>query len=245
MMRRFMHNTKCCVEFFMMVALANKLTFLYTIFLPATLLLARSDSTAKEGLFTVYVPCVSYTLFMYGINTAVELGYLREQGYLKQYQSLVGGVGVFALSKGLVGWIHMQLSLVVITLIFSLLYHVPVLALFFLVALYATCLFIPIFFVHLFLAALPIRSGSLTVVVNAVVMLSFALSLMDIYFQLPWFKHALFALPLYYSQSTLIWLLNHQLGQFLTLKAWLPALAYVMIGLVTYKKIRVLPVEHQ
>lgn len=143
-----------CIEvfvfsrYFLKLTLSTPVNYLYKIFLPALLLIMNSiGKSDPELVIRQIIPWLSYLLLVAGINVIADYILLREQGYLKQYHTLVSSHWVIFLAKAIVEFLFLFLSIVAILGLLMLIFSSQAVALLrlLLVALLAATLLYPSF----------------------------------------------------------------------------------------------------
>ncbi|GAA0368036.1 hypothetical protein GCM10008932_19860 [Alkalibacterium iburiense] len=117
-------QVKLYTTFFFKVALANKLNFLYTLLIPAVLLSLQlySQPGNEEGVsHAIIYSWLAYMVINHALTHTFAVSILREQGYLKQYHTVVTSVYIFLISEALVGLFKLLASTLMLLILVSFL----------------------------------------------------------------------------------------------------------------------------
>lgn len=118
--------------FFFKIALANKLNLLYTLVLPAVLLslqLYSQPSNDEVVSATIIYSWLAYMIINHALTHTFAVSILREQGYLKQYHTIVKSVYIFLISEALVGLFNLMVSTLLLLILMSFLTQISIIQL--------------------------------------------------------------------------------------------------------------------
>jgi len=172
-MRKYWQQVGIYMQYFLKVAWDNPGVLVYTVCLPLVFLILNTKSYFFQQLsLTQYtdavVPFVGWMIFTNCLVTVASVGELREQGYLKQYRTLVVNTSVMIVGEALVNLILLLTTLTLIGGLSSFVFQLP---LFKLVGLLWSTLglaYIPVICFCLPLLAVNMRQKTLNTMVNAI-----------------------------------------------------------------------------
>lgn len=236
-------------RYFFKVAWDNLGLLLYTVALPLVFMVLNMHALffkplTLSGFMSNVMAFIAWIIFSNLLMVMADIAMLREQGYLKQYASLVVNPTVFIVSKLLVclGQLVVILGLVGIAcgIVFQLSIVGLVLRLWGVLALTT----LPILGYCLPLLSLPVRYKTLNAVVNSIlIIVMVAFSAVANLFNFSVANLALNVLnPVYLVLNCFNLLINGNWGHFLP--AYLAAfIALGLVGVISYRHLKLLPTE--
>ena len=227
------------INYFNKLQFGNKLNYIYKIIFPVLIIVFNSGNQYGDSLVASVIPWVSYLIFISGVSVVIETATLREQGYLKQYHTLVSHQSVFIISKFIVEIMFFCMSIVIIYTILCLLYPNDIISMLRLVhssIVSGLVMTISIVFLMSFLLLLDLNLKSLNTLSGIIVMLALAFLYISTFNELginlinPIFLTNYFMWAIYQ---------NTQLGY----QFFLPIFVYFGIGIYSFRCMHILPKE--
>ncbi|WP_047999676.1 hypothetical protein [Lactiplantibacillus herbarum] len=172
-MRKYWQQVLIYTQYFSKVAWDNPGVLIYTVCLPLVfLILNTKDHFFQQLTLTQYansvIPFIGWMIFTNCLVTVASIGELREQGYLKQYRTLVVNVSVLIVSEAIVNLILLLTTLTLIAGLSSLVFQLPFLKLIGWLWLTLGLAYIPVICYCLPLLAVNMRQKTLNTMVNAI-----------------------------------------------------------------------------
>lgn len=233
-------------KYFFEIVLTYKESIIYRLFFPIFMIIMQSFNNEEEININNIVLWLSFMLFNSAVHTIIETLYLREQGYLKQYHSLVSGDWIFIISKGLVEFTILLLGTLVILLFLSLVnineLH-TIIHVFSRMLITYCVLFIPLVCLISLLLLFPINKKNISLISGIVptmmIIGTFAIQWTDLISDLP--------LISFFNPLMVIGFLFYEISGFTTSISWINFLLiiglYILIGILSIKNMRILPKE--
>ncbi|WP_158727596.1 hypothetical protein [Levilactobacillus enshiensis] len=166
-MKVFTNELIIMFRYFLKVQTTQWIFLIYSILLPLFMIIPNLSTTAHASLtqmLTIILPWIGFLTFSNAISASSDVIALREQGYLKQYKTLVTSLSVFTVSKQLV-WFTMQIAeLLLISVVCAVLYHLNLLFIFSTLLVASVMSYLVLANIFQFLILLPINLKVLSVV---------------------------------------------------------------------------------
>ena len=248
-MRKYIVQVCLYTHYFWQVALDNLGMLLYTVVLPLVFLVLNLKSAffkplSMQQFIGTVMPFIAWIIFSNVLMVIADVAMLREQGYLKQYVSLVVNPSVFLVSEMLVSEGLLVVILGLVGAVSGIVFHLPIFGIVW--RLWAVLLLValPVLGYCLPILSLPIRYKSLNAVVNTlmiVVMIGSAtiensthLAVTTVWLNV--------LSPIYLVMNTFNLLTTAQWGTFWP--AYVATLVVMgLIGIYSYQHLRLLPTE--
>jgi hypothetical protein len=121
MMQEYMFQVKMYTEYFLKIALSNKVSYFYSLVLPGIMLYLQLSvqNLEMETVRVISTSWLAYMIINHALTYTFKVSFLREQGYLKQYHTLVKDISVFLVSQGLAGLLNLIGSSLIMILLAS------------------------------------------------------------------------------------------------------------------------------
>lgn len=227
-------------KYFLKVSVNNKITLLYRLLFPLIIVSFQMSSGNMHP--QLVIPWCAYMLFSSAVNTVIEISILREQGYLKQYHTLINGNKVFILSKAIVEFLMMAISSLLFILLVAVLNEThfwEILRIYPALLLSSMVVYIPLIQLCLFFLTLPLDSQQIIAVGNVSMVLTIVLTFFSQ-------KLNLFAdfFRLINPIAFITEIINICSGYPINYPLYVYAtiiMIYIVGGCLSYKKIRILP----
>ncbi|HIW72526.1 MAG TPA: hypothetical protein H9875_07875 [Candidatus Levilactobacillus faecigallinarum] len=248
-MKKYLMQVVIYTRYFIKVALDNPGVLIYTLALPVFFLVLNAQKHLFQHLTTGQfindiVPFIVWIVVSNALMAIGDVGALREQGYLKQYKTLVVNPSVLLVSKFLVALITLFLTTGLVGLTCSLLFRLaPVTTL---LQIWGMLLltFIPSICLGLPILAFTMRFQTLNTVVNAVLMVVMFGSLGISALLNPAVTNLFVNIisPVYFDMNVYALVATGNFGQF-GMSYLVITLGWVLIGLWSYRHLKLLPME--
>lgn len=116
-------------RYFLKVQITQWIYFTYSILLPLTMIIPKlsiNGDASEPKIIATMLPWIGFLTLNNAITANADVIALREQGYLKQYKTLVTSLTVFTFSKQLV-WFFMQtIEIFLISIVCAVLYQMNI-----------------------------------------------------------------------------------------------------------------------
>ena len=172
-MRKYLMQVAIYTQYFGRVLLDSWSLFIYTLGLPVFLMLVNDRKYLGQTLTwsqytNLVLPFVAWVVIANTLEMLADVARMREQGYLKQYYSLVVSPSVLIVSKLLVNLITLLLISSGIGVVSGWLFHLPVGTL--LIRLWLTLLvsYLPLVGLCLPILSWPVRYQAVNAIVNVI-----------------------------------------------------------------------------
>ncbi|WP_203640870.1 hypothetical protein [Levilactobacillus andaensis] len=166
-MKVFTNELIIMFRYFLKVQTTQWVFLGYSILLPLLMIIPNLSTATHSGstaALNTILPWIGYLIFSNAITANSDVVTLREQGYLKQYKTLVTSLSVFTVSKQLV-WFAMQcVEILLISLVCAVLYHINIVFIFGTLLIASTMTYFVLANIFQFLILLPINAKALVVV---------------------------------------------------------------------------------
>lgn len=224
-------------KYFHKVMFENKINYVYKIMFPVFFIIFNSWGASEQATFHTVIIWISYMIFMAGISINMDLATLREQGYLKQYHSLVSHHTVFLVAKFFVELAFLLLSITMTLLVLIVLNPLSFQALVwlgFVAILVAVIMILPVTALMSFILLLDLNTKSLTTLSGVLVLLTIGLLYLS---NFEW-GIASWVNPIYLTNHLMAGLFQ---GSLPSLTFFWPLLIYLTIGIYSYSQMPILP----
>lgn len=248
-MKRYWAQLLIYTRYFSKVLVNNPSVLIYTVCLPVVFLVLNTQKLLFHRLSPTQfganvVPFIAWIVFSNSLVAITRLGLLREQGYLKQYRTLVVGPSVLVLAELLVTLGEVLIILTLVGLACGLLFRLPPLPL--LVQLWEMLLLVyfPTVCTAMPLLAIPLKADTLNNVLNALLFLVMFGSGAVSFFMTPSLTNPLINLvsPVYFEGDVFTALATGALGRY-AVTYLLVTGVWAVIGIWSYRHLRLLPTE--
>lgn len=248
-MRKYGVQVAVYTQYFMKVLRDMPGVLVYTICLPLVFLaLNVGDAFFKPLTTSAYVehimPYIGWMIFSNCLTTAGNIASLREQGYLKQYRTLVVSPSVFIVSQALVNGLLMLSTLFLIAILSSIAFKLAFLPLLGQLWLTLVLVYLPVTCYSLPLIALAWRQRAINTAINAVSLLviigSFAINaVLNLHVSNPPLN---LISPIYLVNNVFAMLTVGPISQFI---ATYGVILVILLGLgwFSYRHLKLLPTE--
>lgn len=121
-MKEYFLQVKLYTIYFFKISISNKMTFFYSLVLPGLLLQFQILSQLQdiEAVSIIFVSWMGYMIINHALIHTFALSLLREDGYLKQYHTIVKSPSIFVIGRTLVGFIHLIWSSLILVFLVTL-----------------------------------------------------------------------------------------------------------------------------
>lgn len=249
-MKKYITQVMIYTKYFYKVTLENKLVFLYTALFPVVMIIIQSKRFFFQKISTttftrIVLPWIFWLIFTDILFAVMDIPMLREQGYLKQYSSLLSNNSVFIISKMIINLFIIFITLLCTSIFCAVLFRMNPFGLIFKLLEVLVLTYIPLVGICLPLICIKLKQKSIPVILNlatiallvisSLIINTFTVKITDVL--LNTFD------PIYFLNDTFQFLIGNvpALDFFFTF-----AIVYIMsmlIGFVSYKKMLILPVE--
>lgn len=249
-MNKYFIQVKIYTRYFFRVAYDNKIVFIYSAFFPIVMLIIQARQLMFQPISTLdfnrYVlPWISWLIFSDIIFSVMDIAVLREQGYFKQYYSLVTNKSVFIVSKIIVNLVILSLTMLATSIVCSLLFQMGLAVILLKLMELILISFIPLVSICLPLIAMPIKQKTIPVLVNLIMVLLLVIStLLITLYNLKVTNIFMNIIDPVFFISDVFAFLTHTIGYAPFLLTYtIVFVITILIGLFSYKKMLILPVE--
>ena len=222
---------------------------IYTICLPLVFLIMNVSSAFFKPLsLTTYtaqvVPYIGWMIFSNCLTTASNVAILREQGYLKQYRTLVVSPAVFLVSQALVSLGIILMTLLLVALLSAITFKLAFLSLLGRLWLTVLLAYLPVTCFGLPLIALALRRKTVDTIENALALIvvvgTFMLSnMLAVSASNPLLN---LVSPIYLVTNVFAMISVGPVSHFITTYL-LSLIVLLVIGGLSYRHIKILPTE--
>jgi hypothetical protein len=239
------------VKHFLRVTFYYKVNFIFTFGVPVASiiyslreqLLQRPDERDTMGLILYWA---GYMVVLYALlNSGPALVVLREEQFLKMFLFITGTRWKIIAARFLSQLLILFLSVIILDLICAILFSLPVLKLIGLSLLVIMICELPVYFLFLIFAVLPLRQETITPIINVLIFIFIFISL-NSFTTFPVAEGLLVILnPIEYASQTGWALLDLLTGVLPLTRILLIAAAtflYLLTGYFALKRIRILPI---
>ncbi|RYL92817.1 hypothetical protein [Sporolactobacillus sp. THM19-2] len=239
------------VKHFLRVTFYYKVNFIFTFGVPVASiiyslreqLLQRPDERDTMGLILYWA---GYMVVLYALlNSGPALVVLREEQFLKMFLFITGTRWKIIAARFLSQLLILCLSVIILDLICAILFSLPVLKLIGLSLLVIMICELPVYFLFLIFAVLPLRQETITPIINVLIFIFIFISL-NSFTTVPVAEGLLVILnPIEYASQTGWALLDLLNGVLPLTRIFLIAAAtflYLLTGYFALKRIRILPI---
>ncbi|AKP65243.1 hypothetical protein FC99_GL001923 [Levilactobacillus koreensis JCM 16448] len=166
-MKVFTNELIIMFRYFLKVQTTQWVFLGYSILLPLIMIipnLSIATHSSSAATLNTILPWIGFLTFSNAITANSDVVTLREQGYLKQYKTLVTSLSVFTFSKQLI-WFAMQCAeILLISLVCAILYHINIVFVFGTLLIASAMTYFVLANIFQFLILLPINAKVLVVV---------------------------------------------------------------------------------
>lgn len=242
-MREYKNQIIIYTRYFFKVLKSNKLSIIYTTVLPTIMMVMQASSFSKESIKQIVIPWLAYMIYVNAFNVVLEIAYLREQGYLKQYSTLIKSNSVFIISKSLVGLLLLVVSTLFFLVIASVMYQRPLLLLGIQAVLIELFIFFPLLSLNLFLLSFQMKVKTISILGNGMmVLIIMATVVVQKVLNANSFLVVLIN-PIALISETFSFFSDEVIGAF-DIGTYIIIIAiYLLIGRISYKYMKIIPVE--
>lgn len=240
-MNNFYNQLYVYTLYFFKVLKTNKLALIYSALIPTIMMILQTNNQPYDE--TTLISWLSYMIYINSVSVILELADLREQGYLKQYSSIIKSNSIFILSKTIVNLVVLLLSTVFLFIIASFIYGSLLKMLLFKSLIIELLVFFPLVCLNLVFLAFRMKIKTINVVGNIIM---FILLILTYLLNSTIFENFMFISLInpisFISHFFLVSPLNVRLSQ-LILNLSIVTILYLIIGIFSYKNLKILPVE--
>ncbi|TPR42302.1 hypothetical protein DY124_07830 [Apilactobacillus micheneri] len=249
-MKKYIIQTLIYTKYFLKVSYDNKVAFFYSALFPIVMLILQSRSImfqpiSVKNFNSKVLPWISLLIFSYIIYTIIDLIQLREQGYMKQYSSLVINQSVFILSKLIVNIIVLFITTICTAIICSLLFSINPFIMATKLILLVIITYIPLVCICLPLLSLSIKRKTIPILVNIImiILLIMSFSIFSIYNIKTTNVIMNLIDPLFFINNVFMFITGNINTIGFTKCYCMIFLINLIIGVIGYKKMLILPTE--
>ncbi|NVY96784.1 hypothetical protein HU830_06400 [Lactobacillus sp. DCY120] len=249
-MKKYFTQVKIYTKYFFKVAYDNKFVFVYSALFPIIMLIIQSKQLMFQQIsivdFNRYVlPWISWLIFSNVIFSVMDIAVLREQGYFKQYYSLVSNQSVFIMSKLIVNFMVLLVIMFFTGIVCTLLFKMNFFVIFFKLLELIVITYIPLVNICLPLISIPMRQKTIPILANVVMIALLVVSSALINQYDIALSNVLMNLfnPVFFTTDTFGFLTN-----IVPIRNFLQTYVVVLlltgiVGVISYQKMLIIPVE--
>ena len=156
---------KIWYKYFLSVQTTQWIYFVYSIVLPIIMIFGSLNYPVynNKNIIQVILPWIGFITYNNAITSNSDVINLREQGYIKQYKTLISSPYILVFSKHVV-WFTMQLiEVLIISIVSYLFFGVNLIANALILSLVSLISFFPLAFLFQFLYIMPLSTQTITV----------------------------------------------------------------------------------
>lgn len=122
-MKEYIFQVKMYTNYFLKISISNKFSYFYSLAIPGIMLYLQLpfENHNMEFVYIISTSWLAYMIVNHALTYTFKVSFLREQGYLKQYHTIVKDMSIFLSSQGLAGFINLIGSSLLITLLLAFL----------------------------------------------------------------------------------------------------------------------------
>ncbi|MGH2077776.1 hypothetical protein [Aerococcus urinaeequi] len=242
-MKEYFSHLILYTKYFFKVLLNNKIALIFTVLFPCVMVIINLNSPTLPEIKTTLVFWLGYLVMINALTSITEVLTLREQGYLKQYKTIVRHISIFLWSKAFVNWVNLTLTSCAIIIFTCIYLNVSPFRVLFLIIPICTLLYLLLIGGFSFLLILPLNQKNISILITLIIVAMTMISNNLEVFSKSYISFFLVNLldPLI-LMNTIYQMLNNEISTKLLYSIIIPIFViFLVIGWIFIPKTRILP----
>lgn len=219
-------------QYFLKVALDEKINYLYSILIPAVMIYSKEKILfgyhATEAQFEkLIIPWIGFIVLSAALSSIVDIQVLRIQGYFRIFHFVTKNDYVLVVAKLLIGIINMFVSILAIFILTSVTFHLNDLRFYIITGFNSVLLFVFLFLLCSILLPMDLKEKTITTLVSLILMLVLVITSFTKDFDITVVKTLI---PTNFSYV----LLRQSLHSFTNFTFDIAAFLYIMLGYISF-----------
>lgn len=244
-MREYIFQMKLYTIYFLKVSFSNKPSYFYSLGLPTIMLYLQLSfqNLNIEHINLIITSWLTYMIINHALTFTFKVSFLREQGYLKQFHTIVKHKSIFLISQALAGLINLAISSILLILLGSIMMNISFIYLVLKTIFVILLIYLPLIMLFSLLLRFQLRYQTIVIIQNIASSVLMFLTFITQNFMPFGFNRLLFFIsPITLTMELFSILIEADILNLFT--QIIPVLiVYMLIGILSLNRINILPVE--